>query len=110
MLLLHTVMFLLVALAFPRNSKALPDRHVRLGLCHQGIADILLAPSSPRLVVLLAQWPDGHVAWAAHEFGGCGRWLGGDGVNVHFEFLAVGFEGQVIDVVAEGVLDFAADG
>jgi len=110
MLLLQPMMFLLLALTLPRNSKALADRHIRLCLCHQRIADILLAPSCPGLEVLLAERPDGHVAWAAHEFGGGGRWLRGDGVDVHFEFFAVGFEGKIVDIVAEGVLDFATDG
>lgn len=110
MLLLQTMMFFLLTLTLPRNSKALPNRHIRLGLRHQRIANILFTPCSPRLVVLLAERPDGHVAITTHEFAGGRSGLGGDGVNVHFQFFTVGFKGQVIDVVSEGVFDFAANG
>lgn len=93
MLLLQPVMFLLLTLALPRNSKALPDSHIRLGLGHQRITDILLTPSGPGRVVLLAEGPDGHVTVATHELTGGRSGLGGDGVNVHLELFTVGLEG-----------------
>lgn len=110
LLLRRDAIFLFFAFTLPCNRKALSDGHIRLGLSHEGIADILLGAALPAIVVLLAEGPNGPVSLAAHVFGGDGRRLRGDVVNVHFELFAVGFERQVVDVVAKGVFDFAANG
>jgi hypothetical protein len=110
LLLSDTLLLLFYALALPRHGKALANIHVGLCLCHERIADILLAAGLPAVVVLVAKGPDGHVARAAHEFAS-DRWrLRGDVVNIHLEFFAKSFERQIVDIVAKGVLDFATNG
>jgi hypothetical protein len=101
---------LLITLTLPWHRKALPDRHIRLRLRHQRIANVLLAPARPGLVVLLTQWPNRHIYTPAHELPRGRGGLGCNSVNNHLEFLTVGLEGQVVDVVAEGIFDFASDG
>lgn len=64
----------------------------------------------PLFIVLIAERPDRHVTLALHKLTRGRRRLRSNSVDVHFEFFAVCFEGQVVDVVAEWVLDFAADG
>lgn len=109
-LLGDTLLLILDALALPWDSEALADNHVSLCLGHERIADILFASRHPAAVVLLAEWPDGHVAVAAHVFAS-NRWrLRSDVVNVHFQFFTEGFQGQIVNIVAEGVLDFATNG
>lgn len=109
-LLLHLVGCLLIHVAFsPRHGETLPDGHIGLGLCQQRITHVLLAALCPSVEALIAQWPNGHVALAAHEFSGDGCGLGGDAVDVHLKLLTEGLERQIIDVVTEGVLDLAAD-
>jgi hypothetical protein len=109
-LLLQSMRRLLLVLTRPPHSKALAHIHIRPRLSHQRIANILLRPPSPIAIVLLAQGPNRHITASLHEFAGRGRRLRGDGVNVEFEFFAVGFEGEVVYVVAKGVFDFAANG
>ena len=110
MLLLHLVRCLLIDVALcPCNRETLPDDHVRLGLCKQCVANILLAARSPTVVALEAQRPDGHVAIAAHVFSSDRCRLCGDAIDVHLELLAESLERQIVDVVTEGVLNFATD-
>jgi hypothetical protein len=110
-LLLHLMRRLLIDIALgPCNSEALPDLHIGLGLSQQRVANILLAARSPAVEALVAKGPNGHIAIAGHELGSDGRRLGSDAVDVHLELLAEGLERQVVNVVAEGVLDLAADG
>jgi len=108
-LLQRVRVLLLVCLTIPRHSKALPYGHIRLRLRHQRIANILLTPARPALVVLLAERPNRHVTGASHELARRGRRLGSDSIDIQFQLLAVGFEGKIIDVVPEGILNFAAD-
>lgn len=103
------MMFLLI-LAVPWRCEALPDSHIRFGLRHERVADILLAPVRPFGIALVAQRPDWHVALSTHEFERGWRRHGCNSVNVELEFLAEGLEGQIVNVVAEGVLDFATNG
>ena len=109
--LLHLVDSLLVNLAFsPCCYKALPNGHIRLCLCQQRVADILLAAACPAVEALEAQRPDGHVALAAHVFESNGRGLCSNAVNVHFQLLTEGLERQIVHVVTKGILNFATDG
>lgn len=94
----------------PRDGETLPDDHIRLRLGQQRIADVLLAAARPAVEALVAQRPDGHIAVATHELESRGCRLCGDAVDVHFQLLAESLERQIVYVVAEGVLDFAADG
>lgn len=111
MLLLHVMSRLLIDIAVgPRDCETLPDLHVRLGLCQQRVADVLLTACSPAVEALVAQRPDGHVALAGHELSSDGRRLCSNTVDVHLQLLAEGLERQIVDVVTKGVLDFATDG
>ena len=85
-----------------------PHRAPRLG--HQRIPDIPLTPAHPATEALLAQGPQGLVHLVGEELGGLGGGVAHDEVEVHFEFLAKGLEGEIVDVVAKGVFEFAADG
>jgi hypothetical protein len=110
LLLKRMIRLFIIILALSGNSEALANRHVRFRLRHQRVPDILLTASRPAVVVLLAERPDWHVASPAHELACSWCGLRSNRVNVQFEFFAVGFEWQVVDVVAEGVLDFTTDG
>lgn len=101
---------LLIPLAPPRHRKALAHRHIRPRLGHQRIPDILLAPSCPALVVLLAERPNGHILSPTHEFACRRGGLGRNRVDIQLQLFAVRLERQVVDVVAEGVFDFASNG
>jgi hypothetical protein len=92
------------------NRKAVPHLHVRLGLRHQRIADVLPTAAHPSLKALVAQWVDWHVAHILEEFTWLGRRVAHDVVNIALEFFAVGLQRQIVDVIAKGVFDLAADG
>ena len=70
----------------------------------------MLAPLAPEVHAAWVEWVHGHIADPLHKVFGLGAGLRHDDVDVHFEFLAVGFEGQIVDVHAEGVFDFTTDG
>lgn len=111
MVLLHLMSRLLVNIGLGScNGEALSDLHIGLGLCEQRVTNILFATRGPAVEALVAEGPDGHISFAGHEVGSNGRRLGGDAIDVHFELLAEGLERQVVHIVAEGVLDFTADG
>ncbi len=76
LLILHDRnILLLIRLTLSRSNKALPNSHIRLRLRHQRIADILLAPVHPAVIVLVAERPDGHIARSPHELARLGRRL-----------------------------------
>lgn len=110
MLWLQRMIILLIRLTQPRRSKALPDLHISFRLGHQRIPNILFAPRHPTRIIFLAKWPHRHIPISTEKLLCNKRRLGSDSVDVHFEFFAKGFEGEIVDIVAEGVLDFAADG
>lgn len=109
MLLLKASVNLFIGFTRPSSRKALPDRHIRLGLGHQSVSDILLAPIRPLIVILLAEGPNWHILPSPHELTSSGCRLAGDGVNIHLQFFTVGLERQVIDIMAKRILDFATN-
>lgn len=101
---------LLLAFIEAIDREALAQAHRALRFGHQGIADILLAAVHPAVEALLAERPHGAVELVAEELLGAGRRVAHEEVDVGFELGAELFEGQIVDVHAEGVLDFASDG
>jgi hypothetical protein len=108
---LQLALVLLVGvLGIAADDEAVADAHVGLGLGHQGIADVLLRAPHPGVEALLAERVERLVQRVAEELGHLRARVAHDVVDVGLEFLAEGVEREIVDVFAEGVLDFAADG
>lgn len=75
----------------------------------QGGADLVDGAFLPLVVAGGAQREEHKVILADTKLVQLGRGHGGDDVELVGELAAVGLQGQIIDVVSEGVLDFAAD-
>jgi len=111
LLLQNGMMFLHLAVGInTRHREAAPHLHIRLRLGHQRIPDILLTPRHPPLEALMTQRIHGHIHTGPEELVRLRYRIAHDIINVAFELLAVGFEREIVDVHAEGVFDFAADG
>jgi hypothetical protein len=107
---LQLAVVLLVGVLVAAGDEAVADAHVGLCLGHQRIADVLLCPAHPAVEALLAEGVERLVERAAEELGDLGARVAHHVVDVGLEFLAEGVEREIVDVFAEGVLDFAADG
>lgn len=94
----------------PLRIKAASHHHISRSLRQKRVPNILLIALHPRIPALLTKRPKHEVLAALHELRGIRRRGGSDGIDVVGEFYAVFFEGEIVDVVAEGVFDFAADG
>lgn len=104
------MVLLILILLGPYLRKATSYPHIRLGLCHERVADVLLAPRHPSIEVLLAQRVQRHVAYAPEEICDLGTGVAHNVVDVCLKFLAEGLKRKIVDVLAKGVFDFTTDG
>lgn len=78
-------------------------------LCPQRGADILNAAVLPLRVSGGAKREENQVFVAGGEVVHAGGWHGGDDVELDGDLSAVCVQGEIVDILAKGVLDFAAD-
>ena len=87
----------------------LHQREMQAGLTRQRIPDLRHALGRPTLTPHLAQRVQQHVIGVHDDLLHAGGGATHDDIHVFTNLLAEGVEGKVVDVVAEGVLDLAAD-
>lgn len=78
------------------------------GLCSKSLTDILKTPVFPAFVTSGTEWMQYTVVWSTCPILDAGRRNAGHDINVGSQFAAVVIEGQVIDIVAEWVLNLGA--
>jgi hypothetical protein len=76
----------------------------------QRSTNLIHATMLPLIESVKAQWIKHKVVAAVHKVHHLGRWGGGDDVDFGGDLPAVRVEGEIVDVVAKGVFEFAADG
>lgn len=83
---------------------------LRNHLCPQRSTDLIHATMLPLVESFQTQWIKDKVVAAVHKVHHLGRGGGGDDVDFGGDLAAVRVEGEIVDVVAKGVFEFAADG
>lgn len=101
----------LLANRAPGKSRSIRKsrRGVRDNLSLQRSANIFDATLLPLGVSILAKREHDEVIFAVHEVFDAGRRCGGDDVQLQGDLATVCVQRQIVDVLTEGVFDFAAD-
>lgn len=93
----------------PEVLALVAQRVVQSGLAGQRVPDLVHVLGRPALAAHLAQRVQQLVVRVHDHLLDAGRGAAHDDVHVLADLLAEGVEGQVVDVVAEGVLDLPPD-